>query len=142
MIDSEAISEKRLEAFQYFVPILPNRNHNVGTESVQAGGNGPNVKIMNPFHARHAGHSFPNLFGVQVGRHSFHEHMHGLREKSPRAPDDKDTDAGAEERIDEKPSSEPNRDSTKNDSDRTDRIAEHLYIRTTNIQARRGFVSE
>ena len=60
----------------------------MGTEGIQAGGNGPNMKIMNPFHAGYASHSLSNLFGVQVGRHSFREHMHGLREKSPRAPDD------------------------------------------------------
>ena len=29
----------------------------MGTEGVQAEGNDPNVKIMNPFHAGHDGHS-------------------------------------------------------------------------------------
>jgi hypothetical protein len=29
----------------------------MGTESVQAKDNDPNVKIMNPFHAGHDGHS-------------------------------------------------------------------------------------
>ena len=142
MIDSPSVSEKRLETAQHGIPILSNRDHHKGTESVDAGGNSPTVKIMNPFHPGHVGHGLSNLFGVQMSRHSFHEHMHGLSEKCPRAPDDEDTDAGAQERINEKPPSEPNRDSTKNDSDRTDRIAEHFYIRTTNIQARRGFANE
>ena len=56
----------------------------MGTESIQAGSNGPNVKIVYPFHARHTGHGLSNLFGVQMSRHSFHENMHGLRQESPR----------------------------------------------------------
>ena len=35
----------------------------MGTEGVQAGGNGPNMKIMNPFHSRHADYGLSDLFG-------------------------------------------------------------------------------
>ena len=66
MIDSPSVSEKRLETAQHGIPILSNRDHHMGTECVQAGGNGPNVKIMTPFHSRHADYGLPGLFGVQI----------------------------------------------------------------------------
>lgn len=74
-------------------------------------------QIVNPFHAGYAGHGLSDFFGVQMSWDTFHEHMHGLSEQCPRAPDDKDTDARAQERIDEKPPREPDRDSAKDDSD-------------------------
>lgn len=81
MVDSEAILQQLLQAPQHCITIRSNRGHHMGTQGVEAGSNVPNVKIVNPFHPNHAGHRLSDLPGVQVGRHSFHEHMHGLREE-------------------------------------------------------------
>ena len=52
--------------FQHCIPILSNWNCYMSTKGIQAGGNGQNVKIMNPFDSRHAGHGLSDLFGAQM----------------------------------------------------------------------------